>query len=487
MKIWFVWTAGIIATIAAGGLTPIHAEVTISTAQTHNMSCTNGVCTPTAKKAVLNVNDLTNMLASGNVSVNTGSGSLPAQVKNIVVSAGFSWTSASSLTLDAYDSVTFNRAVSVAGSGGVTLTTNDGGANGVLSFAPKGNLSFLSTANSLTINGKAYTLASSVASLAADIASNPSGAYALSANYVAKPDGIYPAAPIATTFEGTFNGLGNTISYLAIKGAAKGLNLGLFADVDTAGAINSIRLTNSRIKAQENSYVGVLTAVNYGSIFNSFASGVIVAAAGSRSGNFEGGLVGGNYGALDQAAASTSIAVNGDSPLSIAFVGGLVGANAGTMQRSYATGAALAGNGVGHAVSGGLVGFSAAAIHNCYATGAASIGVSTEVGGLVGYNGHAIDDSYSTGAPTAAGGLVGGSIGYDGSNGGISNDYWDTTTSDITNLSQGAGNIANDPGITGETTAQLQAGLPAGFDPKIWAENPKINGGLPYLIANPPQ
>ena len=41
--------------------------------------------------------------------------------------------------------------------------------------------------------------------------------------------------------------------------------------------------------------------------------------------------------------------------------------------------------------------------------------------------------------------------------------------------------------ITGETTAQLQAALPSGFDPTIWAESPSINGGLPYLIANPPQ
>ncbi|HEY1614444.1 MAG TPA: hypothetical protein VGF97_12205 [Rhizomicrobium sp.] len=65
--------------------------------------------------------------------------------------------------------------------------------------------------------------------------------------------------------------------------------------------------------------------------------------------------------------------------------------------------------------------------------------------------------------------------------------YRDTTSSGLTNLSQGAGNIANDPGITGETTAQLQTGLPAGFDWSIRAENSSIAGGLPYLIANPPQ
>ena len=69
---------------------------------------------------------------------------------------------------------------------------------------------------------------------------------------------------------------------------------------------------------------------------------------------------------------------------------------------------------------------------------------------------------------------------------GIADTYWDTDTSGITDPSQGAGNIANDPGITGLTTQQFQSGLPTGFDPKIWAEKSTINNGLPYLIANPP-
>ena len=29
-------------------------------------------------------------------------------------------------------------------------------------------------------------------------------------------------------------------------------------------------------------------------------------------------------------------------------------------------------------------------------------------------------------------------------------------------------------------------GLPAGFDPAIWAQSKSINNGFPYLIANPP-
>ncbi len=99
-----------------------------------------------------------------------------------------------------------------------------------------------------------------------------------------------------------------------------------------------------------------------------------------------------------------------------------------------------------------------------------------------------IATSYSTGAITSGGGSdIGGLVGYDG-NGSqdIVDAYWDTTTSGITNLSQGAGNIANDPGIAGLTTTQLQSGLPSGFSPTIWKEKSRINGGLPYLVANPP-
>lgn len=42
-------------------------------------------------------------------------------------------------------------------------------------------------------------------------------------------------------------------------------------------------------------------------------------------------------------------------------------------------------------------------------------------------------------------------------------------------------------GVAGLTTEQLQSGLPAGFDPSIWGEDAKINHGLPYLLANPPE
>src|SRR4051794_23445179 len=75
----------------AGG--PARAEVKISDQPTQNMSCDSGVCTATAAKAVLNVNDLTNLLAAGDTAVKTGS-----VAKDIVMKSALSWTSTSRLT-----------------------------------------------------------------------------------------------------------------------------------------------------------------------------------------------------------------------------------------------------------------------------------------------------------------------------------------------------------------------------------------------------
>jgi hypothetical protein len=99
-----------------------------------------------------------------------------------------------------------------------------------------------------------------------------------------------------------------------------------------------------------------------------------------------------------------------------------------------------------------------------------------------------LHSSYSTGALTAgSGSTIGGVIGSDQSIGGdLANSDWDLDTSGIDDPSQGAGNIPNDPGITGLTDTQLKAGLPGGFDPAIWAQRSSINNGYPYLLANPP-
>jgi hypothetical protein len=146
------------------------------------------------------------------------------------------------------------------------------------------------------------------------------------------------------------------------------------------------------------------------------------------------------------------------------------------VDQSYATGA-VSGSA---AFSGGLVGASSDE-ENCYATGAVTGSI---VGGLAGVGGGHIGSAYSTGQVSGAD-LTGGFIGFD-ENKTVGNSYWDLETSGVGDPSQGAGDPPNDPGITGLTSAQFQSGLPAGFDPSIWVEDPAINGGFPYLRALPP-
>ncbi|MGH6890496.1 MAG: hypothetical protein ACREHF_15110, partial [Rhizomicrobium sp.] len=78
------------------------AAVTVSSDATQNMACGNGVCAPTASKAVLNAGDLETLLASGNVEVTTtGEG---VQARDITIKAPVTWSSGSVLTLDAQKS-----------------------------------------------------------------------------------------------------------------------------------------------------------------------------------------------------------------------------------------------------------------------------------------------------------------------------------------------------------------------------------------------
>jgi hypothetical protein len=180
-------------------------------------------------------------------------------------------------------------------------------------------------------------------------------------------------------------------------------------------------------------------------------------------------------------------------------VGGLIGVFDGSVTSSFATGKALAAEKATVSATGGLVGCGDGQITNSYATGAA---ISTtprsvekayvKVGGLVGYMVGKISYSYSTGRVHAASVVQQGGYGiYDGGLVGIvqqngsealADAYWDTTTS---KNSEGSWNDWS--GIAGLTTKQLQSGLPNGFDPSVWAQNPDLNGGMPYLRSNPPK
>ena len=466
-----------------------HAAVVISSGATKNIACASGVCTPTAKFAVLNVGQLESLLASGKVKVTTGG----AKASDITITAALSWASSNRLALTAYRSITINKAVAVNGTGALILVTNNGGTGGTLSFGRTGHISFLSTANNLTINGAAYTLVADTTTLANDIASNPGGDFALASDYNATGNPSF----VGTMFTGNFQGLGNTISDLEVTSSSE--YTGLFAQVGPGGTVENTRLTKATITINNNigsenndAQGGILVGLNQGLLEGDSVDGHV------RGQNtvFAGGLVGYNEGGSVVASyASATVTANDRFERENSLVGGLVGYNnMGLISNSYATGEVKS---FSNDSVGGLIGFDVGGtIANSYATGSVKGGSGATVGGLAGYNasssnsagsGGTIIGSYSTGAASVGSdSFVGGLVGEEDTANPDSACYWDTTTSGITNLSQGAGKPSNDPGITGLSTAQLQAGLPSGFDPTIWGESPSINGGLPYLLALPP-
>jgi hypothetical protein len=528
------WTKALagIAIVTMGGTSAARASIEISSAPTSNVTCSAGVCTPTSKKAVLNAGDLATMLAASDVKVTTGGGAV-----TITVAASFSWTSASRLTLDAAQNVSFTAPVSVAGPGALSIVYNDGGTGGDLVFFPGAKVDFWDLSSSLTINGNAYTLVGSIVTLAADVAQTPSGYYALAGDYDASSDTAWPIP----SFSGTFEGLGHQISNMTLSDAPSGSGrrapsaFGLFA-VASGAFIRDLNLEHvvfSQRALKKESYgavAGTFTGdidhvsadadlaivgkgCNVGGLVGSIGPGGGYlrnsSTTGSVSGCFAaGGLVGISYAAIS--GSSSSAAVTGS------LAGGLTGLNGGSIEDSHASGTIKGGQAGGLAgesycsqfvdgsyatgdvtgkIVGGLVGYNTSGISNSYAMGAVHSSGKYFGGGLVGMaadepncgRSSVISYSYSTSGMTGHG-IVGGVIGKDSTANHVNKDaYWDLDTSGVSNPSQGAGNIADDPGLTGLTDAQLKSGLPAGFDPSLWGSKRSISNGYPYLLANPPQ
>jgi|SRR5579871_2466544 len=434
------------------------ADVVISANPTLNMSCSGGVCAPTATDAVLNVTDLENLLAAGSVSVVTTNGSI--QANNIDITGAFSYAGSSNLTLDAYQSITFSAYVRNRSTGNVSLITDDGGSGGALTFRfGPGKLTFAQTSNVLIINGQQYQLAASVKQLAEEIVRDPHHNYALSNDYDASPDGVYYTSPIAIPFYGSFSGLGHNISHLEI--ADTDYEGALFEDVAKGSSVSGITLKDAII-----SYgAAALAGINDGTISNASVE------RGSMQ-NTSGSLVGTNNGTILTSRSSARVSGEG--------AGGLVADNSGNINLSFATG------GVRTTVfsgAGGLAGQNYGTIENSYASGKISGRPSSNIAGFLSDGeGGTVSNSYAIGAVSSQRFAVVGGFACVDNGTTFSDTYWDTTTS---GTDQGACN-GNETGITGLTTQELQSGLPSGFDPSIWAEDSSINNGFPYLIDNPP-
>jgi filamentous hemagglutinin family protein len=398
---------------------------------------------------------------------------------DIVIKAPITWDTGAMLYLTSYHSIYFDSTMDVVNGGCLTFNINYGGTGGVMSFGKNGHIDIETSGTSFTLNNVGYTVIldnDSVATLASDIASDPSGNFVLGQSYNASADGTYASSPIGGTFTGTFYGLGNTISHLSID-ETTGTSAGLFANIGAGGLVSGLGLTAADVIGASGADTGALAGTVTGSVYNDYSKGHVKGT----------GSVGGLVGLLNSTGSIT------DSYSSVETIGvgasdtgGLIGSDTAAAFADYdfATGKVSGG---AKSDDGGLIGdASGTQPEYDFATGVVSGGGKSDVGGLIGLASNLmLSQDYSTGAmSTGTGGSLGGLIGTQ-VGGTDSSLYWDLTTSGV-GATHGVGSIVNASGVTGLTTVQLQSGLPSGFDSIVWGSSASINGGLPYLLANPP-
>ena len=343
------------------------------------------------------------------------------------------------LSLDAYHGIVIDAPVTISGGGAATLTTNDGGSGGSVSFGllalgSTGKLSFTGTegaGQSLTINGTSYDLIYTAAELQAINASTSSltqtQPYAIANSIdLSSISNFTSIGSSAQAFTGTLDGLNNTVSGL-VQTDPTGYG-GLFG-LTKAATLRNINLANISITVTGNStiptYVGglVANANNNGSGVGTTLSNVAVSGTISLDNKDSQILAGGVIGLLEQYGSGADLAANvavSDTATDVAAsqrLGGLVGANDATISRSIASGAVA-----GSVYVGGFAGLNSGTITQSYATGAvtlnnpsATAGASNTIngsltlfaGGFVGVNGNAstgfpgtITQSYATGSVT---------------------------------------------------------------------------------------
>ena len=230
-----------------------------------------------------------------------------------------------------------------------------------------------------------------------------------------------------TKFTGDFNGNGYVIKNLTIY--TEDFDTGFFGHTAASTNIHDLGIetssegvysTNNRVgglvgynygtvsncsvtgNVTGNDYVGCLIGRNYdGTIINSSSSGNVTSSAGDV-----GGLIGYNFGIIDNCSSSSTIFVKNSANYNI---GGLIGYNSNNISNSYATGDVTGDN---YNYAGGLIGENeAGTITNCYATG--DVSGANKIGGLIGenYKTCTVTNSYATGNVNNSGQYTGGLIG----------------------------------------------------------------------------
>jgi hypothetical protein len=394
---------------------------------------------------------LSSNLESNDVVIFSSDGATPGG-GDIFVNQAVSWSSTNSLVLSAYRHVVVNQPISGPNSDLIYLyADNLGTGTGTVSFSGAGSVTIggagvlylfynptsyasptdyspwitgphaaLMLVNSLGIEGDEVSGTHGLQAMATNLAGN----YALGRDIDASATagwnsgaGFVPIGNAVTPFTGKLYGVAQTITNLRINRPTTD-HVGLFGQIDASGEVSNVVFDGAHITGQE--HVGTLAGINHGLV--TFITG----SAGSIIGNGYdvGGLVGFHDGGIISSSSFSGTVANSGSGTR---TGGLVGANWGTINDSSSAASVS-----GWREVGGLAGGSAGSIVGSSATGPVS-GTGDDVGGLVGHVwGNAITDSHATGTVTSAGMYTGGLVGYNAGNVGLS-----YATGNVTNTNPG--------------------------------------------------
>ena len=399
-------------------------------------------------------------LGTSNVTISTATQGTAGGNGDIFVNDTVSWTSNTTLSLQAGRNIQVDTSISATGNtAGLTLGYGPAAGNGyflnsaatinlpgtapVLKIGVAGSEASYTVINSLGVAGD--TSGTSLQGMQGNLAKN----YALGSNIDASATstwnvsggvaaGFNPVGNnVSSTFTGRFDGLGHVINGLSINRPTTS-NVGLFGY--SSGSISNAGSAGGSVTGL-GSVGGLVGYNNGGTLSNVYNTGGVIGFSEV------GGLVGINVVSAHISNAYSTGTVSGTTD-----VGGLVGVNINSsLSNVYSTGPVS-----GSGPVGGLVGYNYSniagnsIIQNAYSTSAVS-GFSSSyteyVGGLAGRNNtnSTISNTYSTGKVSDSGssGNVGGLVGAN--TGTVTASFWDTQTSAQ----------ASSAGGIGMTTAQM--------------------------------
>lgn len=334
-------------------------------------------------------------------------------------------------------------------------------------------------------------------------------------------DNWIPAGTKDYAFAGEFDGNGFTIDNLHTTDLTID-KVGLFGYIAEEGRVNNVKLTGVDLTVNIRAYAGAVAAYNNGIIDNCSVEGEISTVQWNEGDGYSvsnaGGITAVNYGTIRNSFNNCSVAINRTSLVSMVYIGGIAAMNCGVIEHcgntaNLETSSIMVGmGGIAGKNSESLAEYS---VNNCYNTGnqavnsvdpefvdldfvnrylaenGASITVesleelnellseeaSVQLGGLVGdSNSAVVKNSYSTGAQMSF---------YEGEIGGL---YGRASAGAVTNSYYLVGDNIEQTDSTMKYASQFESGevahkLEKGNTESVWGQKSNTTGSLPCFTS----